>query len=562
MKSPRYALFLWVCPFVLVLGQAVQAQQAPSAGSQLQQIPAPVTRPTLPPDLRVEPPERSTTTSSDTSTVEVKALRLVGAQAFPDTELLKVSGFIPGSRYTVNDLRALAAHITTHYRGNGYFLAQTFLPTQDITEGVVQLTVVEGQYGRIHLKNRSGLQDGVAHFLLDGLKPSGAANASTLERRLLVLSDLPGILVKSVLTPGTDVGTTDLMVDIAPGPSTSGSVEADNQGNSYTGINRLGASLSINEPTGHGDVATARVLTSGEGLAYGRVSYQTQLGWTSVGLAYTTLRYQLGGDFAATQSSGTARLSTVFANYPVIRSRSANLTAQWSLDNKDFSDRVDAGAPGGGSDKHAQVSTWTLKGDIRDAWRNGFSTYSLAWTRGRIDLQSAVMLQSDSVTAQSQGSFDKISYALTHQEAVAGNTALFVGLSGQWASKNLDASEKFSLGGATGVRAYPSGEASGDEGALLALESRTDVTGWLDGLPGQLQLIGFLDAGTVSLNKNPWDDTTSNRRVLRGGGLGVNYVAPGNWVLKAYYAFKWGTEPATSAPDVPGRLWVQAQKYY
>ena len=39
----------------------------------------------------------------------------------------------------------------------------------------------------------------------------------------------------------------------------------------------------------------------------------------------------------------------------------------------------------------------------------------------------------------------------------------------QLSSKNLDSSEKFTLGGIGGVEAYPSGEASGDEGRKISL---------------------------------------------------------------------------------------------
>ena len=43
-------------------------------------------------------------------------------------------------------------------------------------------------------------------------------------------------------------------------------------------------------------------------------------------------------------------------------------------------------------------------------------------------------------------------------------------------------------------------------------------------LPGQMQLIGFVDTGTVTLNKNPWV-AGDNRRTLSGAGVGVNWSA-------------------------------------
>jgi hemolysin activation/secretion protein len=53
-----------------------------------------------------------------------------------------------------------------------------------------------------------------------------------------------------------------------------------------------------------------------------------------------------------------------------------------------------------------------------------------------------------------------------------GGFTLYASFSGQRASKNLDSSEEFFLGGPNGVRAYPQGEGAGDEGWLSRLELR------------------------------------------------------------------------------------------
>ncbi len=563
MQLPRLIASLLTCPLLLALGSAVVAQQAPSAGSQMTQIPAQPVIQTPKPDMRVEHATPPAGAPTDTKKVLVKALRLTGAHSISEQELIGVSGFESGSRLSVTELRALAAKITAHYRSLGYVLAQTYMPSQDITDGVVQLTVVEGQYGQVKLQNRSRLSDGVANTLLAGLKGADAVTAPALERRILMLSDLPGISVKSTVVPGTLVGSTDLIVDIVPGQAISGTVEADNQGNLYTGQNRIGASINFNEPTGLGDVATMRVLTSGEGLAFGRASYQAQLGPVSVGLAYTAMQYTLGGEFASTQSSGNARIESIYFGYPLIRGRNHNLSALWTFDHKEFSDRALAGAPGSNSDKNAQVSTLSLRGDFRDALGNGFGNYLLTWSHGSIGLQNPEVLALDAQSAQSNGMFDKVVYALARQQEITPGTGLYVSAYGQWASKNLDASEKISLGGAGGVRAFPSGEASGDDGLLFTLETRTRLPTLAAYVPGQWQLVGFVDVGSVSLNKTPWDTTTpTNRRSLSGGGLGLNFVSASNWMVKTSWAFKLGDESAKSAPDSAGRFWLQVNKSF
>ena len=113
------------------------------------------------------------------------------------------------------------------------------------------------------------------------------------------------------------------------------------------------------------------------------------------------------------------------------------------------------------------------------------------------------------------------------------------------------------------MRAFPSGEATGDEGVLLALEARTGLPSLTERLSGHIQLIGFVDAGIVTLNKNPWDSVaSSNRRVLSGAGLGLNYIGARNFMIKAYYAVKTGGEAATSAADTSGRFWLQMYKTF
>lgn len=563
MKLPHYAPSRLISAVVLMVGQAALAQQAPSAGSQLLQIPAPPAIQAPKPDMRIELDTHKPAADSDTSKVIVKELRLTGVISITEAELIRVSGFVPGSQFTVGELRRLASKITSHYRSLGYFLAQTFLPAQDITEGVVQLTVSEGQYGQIKLQNQSQLSDSVANSILAGLKGADAVTSSALERRILMLSDLPGISVKSTLAPSTSIGATDLIVDITPGQRVSGSVEADNQGNRYTGANRMGASVSINELAGLGDVASARFLTSGEGLAYARASYQVQAGQVNVGLAYTAMNYKLGAEFASTQSNGTAGIGSVYASYPLIRSRNKNLTTQLSFDNKSFSDVTESSTPGIRSDKDAQISSVGLKGDFRDGMGNGLSNYSLSWVRGNINLQTPIVLANDAISAQSNGTFDKVAYAYSRQQEITAGTGLYFSLYGQWASKNLDSSEKFSLGGAGGVRAFPSGEASGDEGMVLTLETRTRLPVLQDYLPGQMQLVGFVDTGVVTLNKNPWDAAMPiNGRRLSGVGLGINYFGTNNLMVKASWAFKVGDESATSVPDASGRFWLQVNKSF
>jgi hemolysin activation/secretion protein len=117
------------------------------------------------------------------------------------------------------------------------------------------------------------------------------------------------------------------------------------------------------------------------------------------------------------------------------------------------------------------------------------------------------------------------------------------------------------LGGMDGVRAYPQGEGFGDQGYLVNLEARFLLAGLSQSVPGQVHLLGFADAGKITINKNPWN-AGDNDRSLSGAGVGAMWGDPGNFAVRTYYARKLGGEDALSAPDKSGRFWVQAIKYF
>ena len=85
-----------------------------------------------------------------------------------------------------------------------------------------------------------------------------------------------------------------------------------------------------------------------------------------------------------------------------------------------------------------------------------------------------------------------------------------VRLSGQWAGKNLDSSEKYSLGGPQAARAYASGAAGTDDGLLATAE----VSRFLWGVRAKV----FVDAASGRVAHKPLATETHNSRSLRDIG--------------------------------------------
>ncbi|MCX7173366.1 MAG: ShlB/FhaC/HecB family hemolysin secretion/activation protein [Proteobacteria bacterium] len=545
---------------ILALSQGVLAAQPPSAGSQIQQIPPSPVQQTPAPEIRIEQRETPADTAPDTVKVLVNALHVTGQTAYSEAELIAVANFVPGSELTLTDLRGMSQKIGDHYRRNGYFVAQAYLPVQDIKDGVVTIAVSEGKYGTVSVRNQTNLSDGIPNGILAGLNSGDVITNRPLERRLLLLSEIPGVNVKSTLVPGASVGASDLIVDVTPGQRVSGSVDADNAGNRYTGENRIGATVNFNDPTGRGDVATLRGMTSGSGLDYLRGSYQMPFGKATGGVAYTHMDYRLGKEFADLQAHGTADIASIYGSYPLFRTRRNDVNARLAFDAKTFQDKIDSTSSV--TDKKAQVLMASLQGDHHDEFGGGgLNSYFLTLTGGNIDIQTPTALAADQATARSNGHFSKVSFNASRLQNLTQATSFYISLNGQAASKNLDVSEKMELGGMNAVRAYPEGEAFADEGYVLSLEARMRLPRFTANMPGQMQLIGFVDGGHVTMHKNPWT-VGENSRNLSGAGIGLTWMEYNNFMVRAYYAHKLGNTAATSAPDRSGRFWIQLVKYF
>jgi len=550
---------------LMLLGvcQCALAQQIPSipgAGSQLRQIaPAPAL-PRATPDMRIEQAPSTPPPDSGSTRVQVSALSIKGAVIFPVDDLVRVSGFKPGALVSLADLEVMASRITEHYHQHGYFVARAYLPAQTIVGHVVTIVVSEGRYGNITLHNQSHLNDGLAHALLGGLDSGDPITVDPLETRLLLLSDLPGVNVSSTLVPSATPGQSDLLVNVTPGQRITGEVDADNGGNPYTGNIRLGGTVNLNNPLGYGDVASLRLLTSGHGLRYGRASYQLEVGRATIGVAYSDLHYELGKQFSGLHANGNAQVATLYSSMPLIRSRDSNLYVGLAYDHRTYEDRIELFSSV--AKRHADVLTASLYGNHQDSWWGGGSNaFYLGVSHGSLDIQTPWARAADAAGARTDGAYSKVWLNVSRLQHVTDTFSLYGSATGQWASKNLDPYEQLILGGMDGIRAYPQGEAYGDEGYLLYLEGRLLLTGLSAHVPGQVHLLGFVDNGGVTVNRNPWTDG-SNHRHLSSVGVGLDWTEQGNFSVRTYYAWKLGSENAVSAPDKSGRFWIQAIKYF
>ncbi len=546
---------------LLAFNHMAHTAPIPAGAIPLFQIPPPPAEPHDPPTFELQQTVPvAAPDSTDTTRIRVNEIRLSGNQVYAASELLAASGFTPASDLTLTDLRAIANRIAAYYHHNGYFLAQAYLPAQEIKEGVVTIAIVIGHYGKVTINNQTNLSDSLANSLVRGVDDNELIETGPLETRLLLLSDLPGVEVNSALAPGAAPGTSDLDINLTPGPRVTGSIDADNAGLPATGQWRLGATVNVNNLAGLGDVASLRVLSSGSGMTYGRGSYQFQLGRATIGAAYTQINYSLGKEFSDLGVHGTAKIASIYGSYPLIRSRNTNLYAQLGFDTRAYQDKVDI--VNQVTNKRANVIMPGLYGNHRDnIGGGGLTAYGLTLSLGELNIKSTPARDFDQATAKTNGQYAKLSFNAMRLQRATDSISFYAAINGQLASKNLDIWEKMELGGMYGVRAYPPGTAFGDQGFIVNLEARYLLPTWTTAIPGRIHVLALFDTGTVQYNKNAWSGNT-NTVTLSGAGVGLMWSDANNFAIKGYYARKVGSTPDTINASASGQFWVQLVKYF
>jgi hemolysin activation/secretion protein len=506
--------------------------------------------------LRIEQKGRARTTPG--MPFKVKAIRILGNTLFDTATLHALVADAEGKSLTLSQLIAHVDHISDYYWSRGFPLSRAIITAQVIRDGVVEVRIIEARYDRIELVNHSRVNDPLLRATLSYLKPGRAVSQTDMDHALLLLSDIPGIVVDATLQPGKAVATSDLLVNTRKAEVASGMVTLDNFGNRYTGRTRIGGTKFFINPLRHGDVLSVSGSTSGSGLSYAHLAYESILNGqgTRAGASYAALNYSLGDSLEPLDAHGTTQVASFWVKHPILRRRDVSLYTQLHSSWLELNDHIDAGSIR--TDRHLNTLTLSLAGDIRDSFLSGgISSGYVGWTGGRVVFDNAAAQLADAASADTQGAISKWNASFTRQQSVGTNNTLYLTLSGQLANANLDSSQKMMVGGPYTVRAYDIGAISGDTGYLGTIEVRHD----LQSNYGQWQGIAFVDSAHVRVNKNTWI-TGTNSASLSGAGLGINWTGPKQWAITAAIATPIGATPVLVAGTPSTRAWIEVAKRF
>ncbi|MBU0752942.1 MAG: hypothetical protein KJ787_03865 [Gammaproteobacteria bacterium] len=538
-----------VAGFAAVLMAApLHAQTPPDAGQLLREQPkAPSVVPATPAPIAPAAPAAEPDAGPR---VLVKGFRIQGALLISEAELVAQLQDVVGKELSFRQLQGTASHLIAYYAQKGY-LARVVLPPQDVKDGIVVLQVVEGKRGSLRIDRQGERLDSArVERLIDGRLASGdTMDIARLGEALNILNEQPGIEAKAALAPGKGEAEIDLVVTAADKPLTNYSLGINNQGSVGTGKEQANGSISINNPTGSFDAASL-MLNASQGATFGRADYSRAVGdgGLRLGVNASRLDYRLvQSTFAALRGQGSASTVGLTASYPLARREDFNLSFTAAADGKQLIDRTVAGETG---NRNVTVASLGLDGYRVDGpdslLSGGITRFGTSLVVGNSDQRNRAALTADRAGRQVQGGFSKLGYSLGRLQSLTETWSIDAGLRGQFAGKNLDSTERFSLGGPGGVRGYPVGEASGDEGWLFnaSLNYRMNDS---------VGLSTFVDAGGITINRRTWAGWNagtpglSNSYELAGAGFGFDWRPSKSILINATLAGPLGSNPGRDA---------------
>ncbi len=523
----------------------VRAQTPPPTSGQLLEETRRTAPPALPsqtPPRLIETPVRPTIVMPEGVTVTVSEFRISGATSFAPDALAALVQPWTGKRLDIRGLNEAAGALTRYYQSNGHLLSYAYLPAQRVADGVIELAVLEGRLEGVQIVTAQNvrLRDEVIQAHTDTLIAPGPLLQEVVERKLLLLGDMPGVAARAAFTPGATTGGAEMVVSVAEDEPLEVRGEFSNHGGISTGQYRAGLQLHFRDIFGWGDSTHARGFVSNRGsLVSGSLGTTVPVGgdgW-KLGANLSRLKYQLAGDFRRLGAVGQADTFGLDASYPLRRSADNTITVRAGFDHKRLRDELTV--LGNATAKRNDTGELGGSFDYRDSI-GGLSAGSVLATLGKLR-----------VAGGARQEWRKLGVQAVRLQSIAGPWSVYARVAAQTSGVPLDSSEKLGLGGAGGVRAYAPGEVSVDHGGLATLELRYA----LDLLGGNVVGSLFHDYGGGQIDRSS-TRLPGNDPELNGTGVGLSWTS-GGIGINASLAWRGSRAPTTDSRDPRPRLFFQ-----
>ena len=475
-----------------------------------------------PPPVLTPTPTPTPTTAPASDSLQVNKIQVIGSTIFDQDELNPITQKFEGRIVTLEELRNVADAITQLYLNQGYITSRAILVDQAVTDGVVQIRVIEGTLEEIRVEGTRRLNPNYIRSRVR-LGAGRPLNTGKLEDQLRLLRIDP--LFKNIeasLRAGSGVGQSILVVRVTEANPLEGSLGVDNYSPPSVGSERLGVNLRYRNVTGLGDeIAGSYYHTTTSGADIFDFSYRVPLNAMNGTLqlrAAPNRNKVTQRPFDVFDIRGETEVYEISYRQPLIRSPREEFALSLGFTYQDGQTFTFAGPTpfGFGPDENGVSRTSVVKfgqdylrRDVRGAWALR-SLFSLG--TGLFD----ATVNEDPVP---DGRFLSWLGQIQRVQVLNNDNFLILQADVQLSTSGLLPSQQFVIGGGQSLRGYRQNVRAADNGVRFSIEDRITVQRDEAGA-AIMQVAPFIDLGwvwNVDDNPNPLPD----ERFLAGVGLGL-----------------------------------------
>jgi hemolysin activation/secretion protein len=545
----RVLLRRYIAAIGFSLTSSVWAQSTPNAGALQNQLDLQLQRESQAPLVQPAKPEQSPPVESRGPKIAITRFSFEGNTLFSNKELDLVVAPWTNKTLQISEIQDATVAIQEFYAAHQR-IAQATLPPQEIKDGVVLIKIVEGKMGSVIVEPVDPSTESSRRFSLErakayikhGVDGEVYINTQTIERAMLLLNEVPGVSAGGAFEPGDGPGLSNFKVKVSDTPWFSGQAAVSNYGSVSTGATQAIANLSLNNISGIGDQINLNAIQSlGSGYVVGNYIMPIGYGGWKLGLQSSYLQYMTLPNWNSTPSAGSAATFQANTTYALERNQSSNSTVKFSIENRAYNNVQAAPVITTLSSYQVTAANATIGGDLATSG-GAIMNYSVGYVFGHLGIRDLAQSQSDQNGVGTAGAYSKWTYSLTHAQDLGflPDTTWTNSIYGQFANKNLNSSEQIYLGGAYGVRAYPTSQGGGSQGMILSTELMHRLNeSWQVGIFGDLGLV------RQYVNLYPgWQGLTNanNNYQLADMGITAKYSYE-NILLSASLAARIGNNP-------------------
>lgn len=232
----------------------------------------------------------------DTRCFPIKDIELKGADSLSAADRERLLKPYIGQCLGVSQLNELLKVITDHYIGKGMITSRAYLPQQDLSSGHLSVFVVEGKLEGLKGADDSHISDRELSMTFPG-KTGELLNLREIEQLVDQLNRLPSNQAQMELTPGVQVGGSNVLVKNTPQKPWRANLSRNNDGQKSTGEQQWGAGFEWDSPLGLADQLMLRgghdavsdhQKTSKNAMLY----YNVPWGWWNFSYTYSQSEYR------------------------------------------------------------------------------------------------------------------------------------------------------------------------------------------------------------------------------------------------------------------------------